>query len=157
MAYQKLQVSTAINVIPSNNDFIPFPGVAKAGTVTSVVANQLVDSTANFITNGIEVGDVVYNTTTNTIATVVQVVSATVILLNTNIFSTIGNAYSIYSQNTKSEGCVLYIGTGGNIRIQTAGGQDVVFVNVLGGTFLPIQVLKVFATSTTASNIVALW
>lgn len=53
--------------------------------------------------------------------------------------------------------CVLYIGTGGNIRVMTAGGDDVLFSNVLGGTFLPIQVTRVFATNTTASNIVALW
>jgi hypothetical protein len=53
--------------------------------------------------------------------------------------------------------CVLYIGTGGNIRVLTAGGDDVLFSNVLGGTFLPVQVNRVFATNTTASNIVALW
>ena len=58
---------------------------------------------------------------------------------------------------TPSWPCVLYIGSGGNIRVLTAGGDDVTFNNVLGGTFLPIQVTRVFATNTTAFNIVALW
>jgi hypothetical protein len=53
--------------------------------------------------------------------------------------------------------CVLYIGTGGNIRLLTDGEDDVTFFNVLGGTFLPVQVKRVFVTGTTASNIVALW
>lgn len=53
--------------------------------------------------------------------------------------------------------CVLYIGTGGDIRVLTATGDDVVFKNVLGGTFLPVQVVRVFATNTTATDILALW
>lgn len=55
------------------------------------------------------------------------------------------------------EAFVLYIGTGGDIRVLTATGNDVVFKNVLGGTFLPVQVVRVFATSTTATDILALW
>lgn len=58
---------------------------------------------------------------------------------------------------TPSWPCVLYIGGAGNIRVQTAGGDDVVFTGVLAGTFLPVQVTRVFATNTTATNIVALW
>lgn len=53
--------------------------------------------------------------------------------------------------------CVLYIGTGGNLRVMTEGGDDVVFTNVLGGTTLPVNVVRVYATNTTASNIVAMW
>ena len=55
------------------------------------------------------------------------------------------------------EAFVLYIGTGGNLRVLTASGDDVTFNNVLGGTFLPVQVIRVFSTGTTAGNIVALW
>jgi hypothetical protein len=58
---------------------------------------------------------------------------------------------------TPSWPCVLYIGGAGNIRVLTAGGDDVVFTGVLAGSFLPIQVTRVFATNTTATNIVALW
>jgi len=58
---------------------------------------------------------------------------------------------------TPSWPCVLYIGGAGNIRVLTAGGDDVVFNNVLAGTFIPVQVTRVFATNTTATNILALW
>jgi len=157
MAYQKLQVSRALQVIKSDNANIPFPGVVETGTSTSVVANQLVDSAATFAALNVQVGDVVYNTTTSTAATVNRVVNDTTIVLNADIFLAAGNAYIIYSQNTKNEGCVLYIGTGGNLRVLTHGGDDVIFSNLLGGTFLPVQILKVFSTSTTAADIIALW
>ena len=53
--------------------------------------------------------------------------------------------------------CVLYIGTGGNLRVMTEGGDDVTFSNVAAGAFLPVNVVRVYATNTTASNILALW
>ena len=56
-----------------------------------------------------------------------------------------------------NNGNVLYVGTGGNLKVTTAAGDDVTFVNVQGGAFLPIQVVRVWATGTTASNILALW
>lgn len=58
---------------------------------------------------------------------------------------------------TREEGPVLYIGGSGNIRVLTEGGDDVIFYGVVAGTFLPVHVVRVFATSTTATNIVALW
>ena len=56
-----------------------------------------------------------------------------------------------------NNGCVLYVGGFGDVRVLTAGGDDVTFVGINGGTFVPVQVLKVFATSTTATSIVAMW
>lgn len=53
--------------------------------------------------------------------------------------------------------CVLYVGTGGSLRVLTEGGDDVTFVNVQDGTFFPVNVLRVFATGTDADDIVALW
>lgn len=58
---------------------------------------------------------------------------------------------------TPSWPCVLYIGGAGNVRVLTEGEDDVVFSNVAAGTFLPVQVIRVFATNTTATNIVATW
>lgn len=52
--------------------------------------------------------------------------------------------------------CVLYVGTGGTLDIRTADGDDVSLVNVPDGTFIPIQVIRVFTTST-AADIIALW
>ena len=58
---------------------------------------------------------------------------------------------------TETWPCVLYSGSGGIIRVLTAGGDDVLIPNVQGGTFLPLQVKKVFSTNTTATGIIALW
>jgi hypothetical protein len=54
-------------------------------------------------------------------------------------------------------GCVLYVGTGGILRVLTAAGDDITFKNVPNGTFLPVQVVRVFAGVTTATDIIALW
>ena len=58
--------------------------------------------------------------------------------------------------NGQVEGCVLYIGTAGILRVLTAGGDDITFQNVPIG-FFPVQVIRVFSSTTTANNIVALW
>lgn len=50
----------------------------------------------------------------------------------------------------------LYIGVTGNISVRMADEQTVTFLNVPVGIF-PIQVDKVNATATTATNIVALY
>jgi hypothetical protein len=56
-----------------------------------------------------------------------------------------------------NNGCVLYVGGSGDVRVLTAGGDDVTFVGINGGTFVPVQVLRVWATGTTATSIIALW
>lgn len=57
----------------------------------------------------------------------------------------------------KTDPCVLYTGTGGIIRVLTAGGDDITLNAVPAGVVLPIQVVRVFSTTTTATGIVALW
>jgi len=52
-------------------------------------------------------------------------------------------------------GCVLYVGTEGDIKVTTASGSEVTFVGVQG--FFPVQVIRVWSTGTTAADIVALW
>jgi hypothetical protein len=56
-----------------------------------------------------------------------------------------------------NNGACLYIGTGGNIKVTMLGGQVVVFRNVVDGTFMPIQVRKVWADTTDAQDILALY
>lgn len=63
----------------------------------------------------------------------------------------------VITGGTSNNGCVLYVGGAGNLRVTTQGGDDVVFSNVAAGSFIPVQVIKVWATNTTATNIVALW
>lgn len=56
-----------------------------------------------------------------------------------------------------NRGCVLYIGTGGDLTVLTVGGDEVTFTNFQDGSFLPVQVVRVYSTGTTASDIIALW
>jgi len=56
-----------------------------------------------------------------------------------------------------NNGCVLYVGTGGTLKVSTIGGDEVTFTGIVSGTFVPVQVLRVWSTGTSASNIVALW
>lgn len=53
----------------------------------------------------------------------------------------------------------LFVGTGGNVKVDTVGGSTVQFNNVASGTVIPVQVSRVYATPTgsAASNIVALY
>jgi hypothetical protein len=55
------------------------------------------------------------------------------------------------------EPCVLYTGSGGTIRVLTAGGDDVTLVSVPSGVVLPIQIVRVFSATTNATGMVALW
>jgi len=160
----KLQVSRALSVIPSQNTNIPMPNVIVTSATTSVVTNKLVDSTKNFSSSGVnplnvQVGDIVYNTTASSAAMVIKVDSATQLTLNSHIFLTAGSGYTLYSGTNITgtvEPCVLYVGSGGNLELTTAGGDTVTLNNVSSGTFVPIQVIKVSDFST-AYDIVALW
>lgn len=52
----------------------------------------------------------------------------------------------------------LYVGVAGNLTVDLQkGGTQISFQNVQAGTFLPIQVTRVYNTGTTASNIIALY
>lgn len=52
---------------------------------------------------------------------------------------------------------VVYVGVTGNVRVLTAQGDDVTFVGVSAGTIIPVQVLRVYATNTTATNMVRIY
>jgi hypothetical protein len=52
----------------------------------------------------------------------------------------------------------LYIGGAGNVKVDMVGeGTAVVYSGLVVGTVYPIRVTRVYATDTTATNIVALW
>lgn len=51
----------------------------------------------------------------------------------------------------------IWVGTGGNVKVDLKGSGTVTLNNVADGTMLPLRVTKVHATDTTASNMVALW
>jgi uncharacterized phage protein gp47/JayE len=67
------------------------------GTIDSISSGKLIDSGATFQTSGVQVGDVVKNTTQNTETTVSAVDSETQISLSSDIFTQIGESYEIVS------------------------------------------------------------
>ena len=152
MAYQKLQTYQAIQVIPDNNIVIPAPNEVASGSTTGTGTGLLIDGSAKFLTTA-SVGDVVYNTSDNTITTVLAVDSDIQLQVGTT-FAAVKN-YNIYSQGL-NEGCILYVGGTGDVVVETVAGNEVTFTGVQGGTFMPVQVLKVKTTGT-ATNIIAMW
>jgi hypothetical protein len=58
---------------------------------------------------------------------------------------------------TANTPATLFVGTGGNINVITLGGSTLLLKNIADGSFLPIQVTRVKATSTTATDIVAIF
>ena len=58
-----------------------------------------------------------------------------------------------FTQRTRG----IYVGGAGNISVHMADGSDIVFNGALAGSTLPICCLRVNATSTTATNLVALF
>jgi hypothetical protein len=51
----------------------------------------------------------------------------------------------------------VFVGSGGNLRITTGGGTTVTFNGLLAGQILPVMATRVWATSTTASSIIAVY
>ena len=161
MAYQKLQVSRALLVIPSDDTDIPFPG-ALAFTSTTTGATtplKLIDSAGDFINKGVKIGDIIYNYVSSEAATVTNVDSATQLSVTLAAGITTGNAYNLY-RSGQNNGCVLYVGTGGDLSVLTIGGDAAFYKAVPTGLFMPVQMLRVNATSggtTSAADIIAQW
>lgn len=158
MAYQRLQVSEGLAVIPSDTVPIPDPAtLAVSGSTTSGVTNKLVDAGENFITLGIQVNAIVYNTTDSTSAFVTAIEDANTLALSSNIMAS-GENYTIY--NAATNACILYIGVAGDLVVQMAsqrnsGTPTLTFKSAPAG-FMPTLVTKVGA-STAATDIIALW
>ena len=70
---------------------------------SSVAPFQLIDLSAQFITTGVLVGDIVVNSDDNLWAVVTQINSETDMFISKDIFTSTPLVYSIYSPNNKSE------------------------------------------------------
>jgi hypothetical protein len=160
MSVFKTTFSRALRVIPSDNAVVPSPYLIHTGANSGVQTNKLITITGDFVTDNVKTGDVVYNISGATAATVVSVDSQTQLTLNANIFTTGGQTFRIYQQSPQTgsgnTGCFLYVGGAGNVTVTTIGGDDVTFNAVPIGTILNVQVLAV-KSSTTATLINALW
>jgi hypothetical protein len=163
MSYEKLQGYQALAVYKSDDANIPYPSEAADGRTTSTVANKLKDTAATFVTNQVAIGDIVYNTSDGTSATITLVEDEETLVLNADIMTApqtyiVYNASKFKNYQDANNGCVLYLGdTDGDLKVTTITGNIVEFKGLKAGTFFPVQVKKVHETGTTLTNIVALW
>lgn len=72
------------------------------------------------------------------------------------------NIPNVASQDgSDNRGCFLYIGDSlATLKVLTKGGQEITFNNPAVGQVLPVEVLRVYDTGTTAfgaGDIIALW
>tara|TARA_R100001440_G_C2486006_1_gene114200 strand:+ start:31 stop:597 length:567 start_codon:yes stop_codon:yes gene_type:complete len=187
MAYQKLQTERAIDVIPTTGSttIIPDPGKlitsnlngvgASTAAATGITSNDatLTDTGKDFVALGVKSGDIVkiaiasgdtkYYTIKSVATTVLTLISGTAVFDETLATKTAGLLNVIYSvfSSEGTEPCVLYVGGAGNVNVETAGGDQVTFKGVPAGTFIPVQVTKIFNVTssspvTTATDIIAL-
>ena len=185
MAYPKITVNTGLAREIIASDTIPIPAAdltVLSGTTTAATANKLVDVGADF--SNVNVGDIIYNTTDNTSATVTAIDTSTILSVSADIFTS-PEDYEIFlggpngsSRINSAEGCLLYIGSSSsilqditpgagtadpryvNIRVKTVAGNFITFENFKVGNYLPIQVVQLMLTSTTAAarnTCVAIW
>ena len=159
MAYQKLNTSRAYPVVPSDSGPIPQIMVKDGSGTTSgisAVPPGIKDQHIGDLRNiGLTKGMVIQNTTAgNGKTAIITGVGKEELLLNVQIFG-LGDTYQIYGGD--NNGAVLYVGTGGDLKVLTSGGDEVTFVGVGSGSFIPVNCIQVFNTGTTASDIIALW
>lgn len=161
MAYQRLQVSEGLAVIPSDTVPIPDPATEViSGTADFSVAGTLTDVGTTFLSAGIQTNAIVYNVTAGIAYYVTAVTDDLNLALSPSSAGSAADEYVIYNAATKA--CTLYVGVAGALIVQMASQRDaantdtVTFQNVPSSSFLPILVTRV-ATATVASNIIALW
>jgi hypothetical protein len=67
-----------------------------------------------------------------------------------------GDAEAVTPSDTAnlSAPSVIYVGGTGNVRVLTAQGTDVTFSGMPAGAVVPVQVIRVYATNTTATLLV---
>ena len=177
MAYPKITVNTgkALSVIASDTIAIPSPNAVQlSGVASATTADKLVAAASDF--SNVVVGDIIYNTSDNTVTTVTAVDSSTQLSVADNIFANAENFIvfqggPIFEQRIESSsGCLLYVGSNEgtmdvaksfvDVKVKTSAGSIVTFSNFPVGEYLPVQVLQLYATGTDAAadnNCLAIW
>ena len=152
----------AINVIPSDDINIPQPGIIIGGNNTAAPGDILTDVGEGFTSpetnpKGFNIvgGSVVYDSA-GAIVEVERVIDSDNLKLSAPIAA---GTYEIYNGNYnvqgKSDGFSLYITGAGNLSVVTIFGNKIT-IPVIANSFLDLQVIKVNATGTTATGIIAL-
>ena len=177
MAYPKITVNTskALAVIASDSIPIPSPNAQQLVGVTSAATTSKLVAVGSDFSN-VVIGDIVYNTTDNTVATVTAIDSSTILSISADIFTSPENfivfqAGPQFEQRIESSsGCVLYVGSSEatmdlaksfvDVKVKTVSGDIVTFSNFPVGDYLPLQILQLYATGTDAAedkNCLAIW
>ena len=156
--------SDSSDTVNLNDPILDASGNPKNYTITTFaydgVNSTLTVSGATFISDGVQLGDVAYNVTlTLGAGRIVQINSETEIVVE-GIAGNTGQSINILKGSTET--AVLYVGThpgsgAKQIKVRTSGGDDIIFENIPEGSFLPVQVKRVFLNSTTVSDILALF
>ena len=122
----------------------------------TVAPNKLIDNTVNFIELGVQVGATVYNIQAGKGSNVLAV-SENELTLEEDIFTVVNQYYGVANNSVISGVDAIWTGTGGDINCRTKGDIDVLIPGVPANTILPISLLKVYATDTTATGMIGLF
>ncbi len=100
-------------VVPSGNSSYKFtpPTIISGNNVTAQTATSMTDSTVNFNTLGVKIGDLVTDTVNGDTANVTAITSDTELAISANIFSVALETYSITT--TITAGSSMLRATGG--------------------------------------------
>ena len=109
--------------------------IIENGKTSSATTNKLVDSTQNF-TSTVQKRDLVINTTDGTVAFVAAVDSDTTLSL-------------VAASNSNSD----IMASGELYEVH----RPIVFQNIAAGSFLPLEISRIFAIATTADDIMAIY
>mgnify|MGYP001231231994 CR=1 FL=1 len=174
MGYQKLQVgritamdnkrSDSSDTVNLNDPILDASGNPKNYTITTFaydgVNSTLTVSGATFISDGVQPGDVAYNVTASIAGGRVLAINSETQIVVSGVVAPATASINILKGS--SESAVLYVGTNPGsgavqLKVRTEGGDDITFHNPPEGSFLPVQVKRVFLTGTTVSDILALF
>jgi hypothetical protein len=167
MAYQKLQAGTAIAVIPANNINIPNPSSeilrGRLATTTQAVitlTNTFTATGTTFDDGSVKVGDIIYyHGVIPEAIRITAIVSDLILTVDDGAGGGVANNIAADWELFKdtNTACVLYVGGAGDLEVNMCNnGSTVLFTSALNG-YHPIQVNRVLATGTAATNIIALW
>jgi len=168
------QPTQAITVVPNDVINIPEPGSYLSGTNTGA-GTTLDDATATFrdgqtnpagtgYSNRVVPGDIVYEPSTGTIAQIKVVDSNIKLTLSAPGLTGGGTSYDIYrasggflNRKSGNEGFSLFVGTAGDLTVIPASSENpVILKNVGNNSYVPLQVIRVLNSGTSASDILAL-
>ena len=102
---QVIAANQTYNAAAANNScmmVIPKPALATGTSGGSTAANKLIQASVSFNQKGVQVGDVVTNTTTSAVAFVTEVESDTTVELSADIFLVAAQGFTITAAESRS-------------------------------------------------------